>query len=435
MLNLVNSSPASAQRVPPTAIPVEKSKEPGEEVRPIIGVPAAGPIFENPILVPTIELTATPEPVVAPAATEPPLPTQVAVANPSFFQKNISGPERFNSNLMAGAVNFLLAMILATAFGFFGNLLNNTIESNEAEFARLLSPVRALTGKFRSLLSRFDSSLASERRAALAFVLKLLFVLFLHGLVLSYLDPSFGIGLPNAMFLVIALMFSSALMALIDDISLFFYVKSRGGQADLRLHSGNFFLVLISTFFSRLFGLVPGIMLGSPAGLENVKDNAPPVNQDYIALGVVFLTGMFAWVVSPFLLGNEWLNTVLLLIFAAGVQALFFELMPVGYLRGRNIFRSNRYVWFGLFTLAAFLFLHTMLNPNGDFVEAFKSPNMLSLSIMVTLFCAFSGGVWFYFRSRDPSLADILPTLSAAAPDKPPSPDPSTAETVIMRKH
>ena len=40
----------------------------------------------------------------------------------------------------------------------------------------------------------------------------------------------------------------------------------------------------------------------------------------------------------------------------------------------------------------------TMLNPDGDFVKAFDSPNMALLAIVVAMFCVFSVAVWFYFN-------------------------------------
>jgi hypothetical protein len=39
-----------------------------------------------------------------------------------------------------------------------------------------------------------------------------------------------------------------------------------------------------------------------------------------------------------------------------------------------------------------------MLNPDGAFVNAFQSPNMILLSTMVALFCAVSAAIWFIFR-------------------------------------
>jgi hypothetical protein len=39
-----------------------------------------------------------------------------------------------------------------------------------------------------------------------------------------------------------------------------------------------------------------------------------------------------------------------------------------------------------------------MLNPDGESVKAFESPNMLLLSVVVGLFCVLSATVWLYFN-------------------------------------
>jgi hypothetical protein len=98
---------------------------------------------------------------------------------------------------------------------------------------------------------------------------------------------------------------------------------------------------------------------------------------------------------------DAWFNTVFLLIFAVGVQTVFFEMMPISYLHGKGIFKFNRVLWLILFAITAAVFLQTMLNPNGSFVGAFNSPNMVVLSIIVGLYCVFCAGVWFYLQQID----------------------------------
>jgi hypothetical protein len=90
------------------------------------------------------------------------------------------------------------------------------------------------------------------------------------------------------------------------------------------------------------------------------------------------------------------MNTLLLLMFAAGVQTVFFEMIPLRYLRGKGIFQFNRLLWLALFVSAATAFLQTMLNPDGAFLEAFQSRNMLLLSLFVIAYCLFCTLVWLW---------------------------------------
>ena len=40
--------------------------------------------------------------------------------------------------------------------------------------------------------------------------------------------------------------------------------------------------------------------------------------------------------------------------------------------------------------------MQTMLNPDGAFVSAFNSPNILALSLVVVIFCILSTIIWLY---------------------------------------
>jgi hypothetical protein len=227
-------------------------------------------------------------------------------------------------------------------------------------------------------------------------VIKLAIVLLLYGVLLAFLDPNFEFLNRDGVLLIVALALSTGLVALIDDLVLMLFLKRRGVSSTVRLHSGNFYLVLASTAFSRWSGLVPGLLVGSPAGLEEVSDeNAITPHTSLLAIVLITLV---AWWLAPWFLDDAWLNTLCLLIFAAGIQTAFFEMLPLGFLHGRNIFLVNRVVWAILFAILGAIFLQTMLNPDGAFVNAFQSPNMILLSAMVALFCAVSAAIWIHFR-------------------------------------
>jgi hypothetical protein len=68
---------------------------------------------------------------------------------------------------------------------------------------------------------------------------------------------------------------------------------------------------------------------------------------------------------------------------------------------GSDVFRHNKLVWGLAFVGVVFLFIQTQLNPDGDFVQAFNQRNMVTLALVVLVFCAVSGGLWLYFWNRD----------------------------------
>jgi hypothetical protein len=285
--------------------------------------------------------------------------------------------------------------------GFFGNLLNDAIESHEEHVARLLGPITSTAKRLSQAGGVFDNWMNASRLAWLGFCIKLAVILIIYGTVLAFLDPSFAFITQDGLMLILALGLSTGLVGLTDDLISYGVLRSRGGNGVIRMHSGNFLVVVCSTLFSRLSGLVPGLVLGSPAGIEEVSD--PGVGKYLDVLGIVAtaLVALAAWFLAPMFSDNAWLNTVCLLIFAAGVQTAFFEMMPIGYLHGKGIFEFNRLLWLSLFAVIAAIFLQTMLNPDGAFVSAFNSPNMVVLSIGVLVFCLFCAGMWFYLQRLD----------------------------------
>jgi type III secretory pathway component EscS len=320
--------------------------------------------------------------------------------NLPFFQKHIADPSilgRLNVNVLA--TNVLLALILALAFGFFGNLLNDAVESHEERVQRWIAPVRAVTTRLQRAGTQIDALLGAWRPLFwLSFSLRLAVLLLLYGFVLAFLDPSFVMPDRDGWLLILALALSAGLVSLIDDIAQYVYLRLHDSESVIRIHGGNLVLVLLTTLFSRFSGLVPGLLVGSPAGIEDVQDPDFEIKSHLLGVGSLIAVSAGAWLLSPLFDADAWFKTLFLLIFAAGVQTLFFEMLPLKYLHGQGVFQFNRTLWLVLFIAAATVFLQTMLNPDGAFVAAFESPNMVLLSIVVIAFCIFSTAVWFYLQ-------------------------------------
>jgi hypothetical protein len=194
---------------------------------------------------------------------------------------------------------------------------------------------------------------------------------------------------------------STGLIGLVDDVTSYIILRARGGNGVIRMHSGNFLVVIFSTLFSRVSGIVPGLILGSPAGIEEITDPGVGKYLDLLAILSTAAVTLLAWFLAPMFGSDAWFSTLFLLIFAAGVQTTFFEMLPLSYLHGKGIFQFNRIVWLVLFAFTAAMFLQTMLNPDGAFVNAFNSPNMIVLSVIVIVFCIFCAGMWFYLNHID----------------------------------
>ena len=326
----------------------------------------------------------------------------------SFFRDHIQSPASaaavstnrpLTKSLSVLATNFLLALILALAVGVFSNLLNDALESNEAEVARLFAPVRVVALRSRAVGLALDRRLRALHLAWLGFIAGLALILLLYGVVFAYLDPTFDVLQKDSWLLVLALALSLGFIGIVDDIAQYLFLRVNGEPAVIRVHAANVMLAALSTAVSRLSGLAPGILAGSPAGLEDTRENRFDLHLHFLALGAIAIAALVSWLLTP-VVEDLWLTTLLLLVFAVGVQTVFFELIPLRYFHGRSIFTYNKWLWGALFAVATTIFLQTMLNPDGEFVHAFDQPNMVALAIVVVLFCLFASAVWFYFNRR-----------------------------------
>lgn len=315
--------------------------------------------------------------------------------NLPFFQRTIQSPEQAFADPEVAVTNLLLAIILALAIGFFSNLLNDDIESHEEDYANLLGPIMKPIDKVRSTVRRVDKVVTRSRNPWLGFSIKTVIILIIYGTILAFLDPSFQFVNQDGFLLILALGFSTGLVAMVDDLAIYLYLRAKGGSGRVSLHSSNFIMVIATTLFSRITELVPGLLLGSPAGIQDVPEEYNGPHLDILAVLVTLLAGGAAWELSTYA-ADPWLNTILLLTFGAGVQTAFFEMLPLSYLRGKSIFKFNPLLWLILFSGAAVLFLQTMLNPDGPFLSAFLSANMVLLSIFTALYCVICALIWFF---------------------------------------
>lgn len=325
--------------------------------------------------------------------------------NLTWFVEHISTPQQaFSGGLASLLPNLLLAIILALLFGFFATLQGDVMENHEQEIAGWLAPItRPIAGIFAAGAA-LDANLGAHGLGWLWQGVKLLGILFVYGLIFSFLDPHFNLGDPSWLLLVVAVMLSVGLVSLIDDIAKVIYSRRSGGTATIGVNGANFGVAMGSMIFSRFAGLAPGILFGS-AGSAQGELKGHPHTLSTIGLVSVGMTALLGWLVSAFIPqtggANLWLSTLFLLIFAVGIQTLFFELIPVYGTMGRDVFSRSKILWGLVFIGVLFLFIQTQLNPNGDFVQAFNQRNMVTLIIVVTVFCIVSGGLWFYFWNRD----------------------------------
>ncbi len=324
----------------------------------------------------------------------------------TFFFNNIRGPRSWLDTTPATLVtNILLALLIALLFGFFGLLLYDTLESHEADLQRYLGGFNRVLRAGSNFQDRFALFLEHHRLSWLSDLFQIGIALLVFGLIYSLLDPDFSFDHPDVFVLILSVALSVGLVNLFDDIFKLIYVRRLGGRAAVRVHNGNFVIAAILVAISRVASLQPGLLTVGPGELEGEERGTPYALSVIGSLGYAvpaFLAFALLFFLPTPLPGTElWIATVLSLIFAIGLQTVFFEMIPIPGFYGREIFAKNRLLWFVFFAVFLFMFIQTQLNPKGEFLGAFNKPNMIGLLVFVLAFGVVTLAIYFYFLRID----------------------------------
>lgn len=318
------------------------------------------------------------------------------------------------------ATNASLAIVFALLFGLLSTMLNNLLKNYEKDLEawlvyfhldKIFWPLRA----FKFLVSQ------DVRRGCLGgIIIGMIFALY--GIIFAFLEPGINLLSPAGMQLAIVLAASVGLISLAGDvaqrqIARFWRKTSRFG-----LYPANLGLAVITTLFSRLIGISPGILFGTPGGVDIDMEDEPRFRDAILALttiGVVAFFGALGWGMTALIheTGKQTLSgqqleffapltqlglVLGLALFVVAIETAFFEMVPLSLTSGTQIFRWNPLVWIAGFVPIFFAFSHTLLNPQGEYLEVFEQTPVVVLTVAVGLLIAALAGFWLIFRFFDP---------------------------------
>lgn len=334
------------------------------------------------------------------------------------------------------ATNVGLAILLAILFGIITTTLGNLIREEEATFRRWFS-IPILRDAFRAL----GWSATRSMRSGCLTLPMIAVVFLLYGAIFAFLERGIDLFSADGAQLVVVMALSVGLISLAGDfarrqVALLWRRTSRFG-----LYPANLFIAAVTTIFSRFFHLSPGVVFGVPGGVDIDLEDEPLFHEALMAfatLVVMAVLGGLGWAIAALVnsLGDRSLTAaqadiagpLLELAFAVGlslflvaIETAFFEMVPLTATMGSEIFRWNPLVWFGSFLPVLLLFVHSLLNPNGEYLDAFEHTNLQVLSAMIAILGALTAALWLYFHVLRPDEPVHVP---AAPPYIPPPPFP-----------
>jgi hypothetical protein len=328
---------------------------------------------------------------------------------------SVEGPEAVSTDLDVLGTNLVLTIIVLLTFGLTSSLFNSTIKSNREEIdgwvdggkARLRPIAAPLTGSAVML-----GSVGTRRR--LGRMTRIVVILGLTGLVYAFLSPDFtfdGRG---------ALLFASIVLG----VGFVTYLSEGGGSfvanrrlhapASVRLYVAAVAIAVVCVVVSRLMDFQPGILYGFVASnvvlATVVLDRRRSAQLVLIPTLALLLVALAAWgallLVRPLVAsdGAWWelvLEAVLVTVFVAGIEGVFYSMIPITFMDGAAVYEWNRLAWAGLFGLATFLFWHLLLNQQDSYLDALRQTRVAVALGLVLLYGAITLLTWLFFRLRN----------------------------------
>jgi len=307
--------------------------------------------------------------------------------------------------------NLLFAALAMIAFSSASGLLTKTLSENQAGVAGRIRFVGWISDVQKRIGSVFGARLS--RPTIIGFA-KLIGIVLFYGLVFSLLDRSWRPFSLAGLWLFVSMTVAYGLVGIAADIIQWFAARRWGLPAELNLKPTSVLLAIVSTLASRLFGLVPGLMFGTPEAFE-VDPSAVDRKHErwllYVAAGTLLVIGLGAWIptivtalvrslsLPEFVLAIVGgVESFLLVIFAVTIENGFVQMLPLRGNVGEALRRWNRWAWFAAQGAILFLFFHLLMNPQGSLAASLRGANVRFFILTVVVFVVGVVLLWAYFK-------------------------------------
>ncbi len=362
------------------------------------------------INLPTIPGQQTQQQTTAP---EPEVKLNDVVDKRPVFE-NVPLPSEISTKPSVVGTNFTLAIILAIIFGVVSTILGNIIREEEETFERWFFAIPIIGPFFRALT--WTAGRGVQRGCLTLPIIVIIFALY--GIIFSFLEDGLSLFTPQGMQLALVMAMSVGLISLAGDVAQRQVARFWRRTAKFGLYPANLVIASITTLFSRMLSLSPGIVFGVPGGADIDLKDEPRFREVVLALttlAVIVVFGGLGWGAATLIrdVGDRTMSisqaefsgplaqlglSIGLALFLVAIQTSFFEMVPLTATFGSDIFRWNPLIWFAAFVPVAFAFLHTLLNPNSSYLDAFRHANVQVLSVMIIILTAITALLWIYFH-------------------------------------
>ncbi len=355
--------------------------------------------------------TITPLPSATNTPSHPPIPIYDEFRNIRFreagpyvpeFTTSIPSPLDVSLDPTVIGTNLLLAALLMIPFVYANASLSRMLEEGRERRARRQGPPRRL----RKIGECFGSNLKVNAKGRIVFSdkLRVLILILFYGLVFSLLDPAWKPFSQEGVLLFLSMTVVYGLVGMADDFIRASRIRKWKMPAHLTIKPANLMLSIASVALSRALFLMPGLMFGTPELLQTDEEAISPKRRKQLTIiSMITFTSiaLTAWIPTIFtrqlLQGNPGeldanmvilagVEALLLIIFAVTIENFFIQMLGFPGSFGRRFQRSNRGLWFVSLIAITFLFIHTLINPRGDLMQALQRGHVTVFIAVVVVF-------------------------------------------------
>ncbi|MBN1430842.1 MAG: hypothetical protein JXB07_20900 [Anaerolineae bacterium] len=359
---------------------------------------------------------------------------------------NVPAPQQLSSEPEVIGTNAFLAILMALIFGGTSSILGNMLRDEEQRIQTWLRAM-GIRKLFGWIGQAFQWTLGSTVKQGCLTVPLVIVIFAFYGITFAFLESGTSIFSREGAFLAVTMAFTAGLVSFSGDIARRIMGRIWRTKSRFNLYPVNLAFAIGTVILSRLLILTPGIVFGAPGGADvdmpGDKDTRREAVLALVTLVVLVVIGGVGWALSGFvfsLLGapiEEHLLTIVagvaqpvqdasLALFLVALETLFFETLPLAYSGGKSILQWNKIAWAIVFVPIAFLFNHTLLNPQSGFLDSFLTSNVRFMWFFLLIMVGITAGLWFYFNVVDDVLQEfvgIKPPRHSPPPPPPPSYD------------
>jgi hypothetical protein len=353
---------------------------------------------------------------VTPAPTPSPAPALVvATANPERPKVIRSVPTlgdvKFNPSVVS--TNFGLALVTLLILILTAVIFNETLEENEQ---RVHGIIRNVAAPFAGIFSAGSGAvsgfgnLPGWMRAIVPTLLALALAAALYGLE----EPGSGFN-QKSLVLFLSYLVAFTLITYSWDGAQALACRYFGVPAVVRVFPVGVVVAIIAVALTRITGFQPGLMYGfvaanaiiQPARLTDDQEGKKTL---FASVALLSLCAV-AWVlVDPLRTVAEdhssfWAAVpegIAVGLFVAGLEGLFFQMIPIEFLDGRKLWKWNKVAWFAISLVSGFLFWEALINDDQRSLSAVEQTKTI-IALVVVLSCLASTiALWMFFKALGP---------------------------------